>query len=183
MISKEVRLSYVNLLQPAENLSGDLKYGCRVLVDKTDKDALAEFEAATERAIKVGLEKGKFSKAQVGSPKFKRPLRDGDEELALEIVKSPEHKGQIFFNCSSDSPVGMVNITGMPLTTDLEVYSGMYARLDINFYPFNRGGQFGVAVGINNVLKTRDGDRLDNRQNAQDAFAKYFKTEDDAEMK
>lgn len=179
MITNPVRISYVNVLKPKEDLSGNLRYGCRVLIPKEDEALLKSFEAAVHSAKKAGIEKGKFTKAQANGPKFKTPLRDGDVEFKAEIVKSPEHKGHMFFNCSSFDPVGIVNVNGSPITTSEEIYSGCWARLDLSFYPFNSGGSMGVAVGLNNLLKVKDDDRLDGRQNAAEAFKDYFEGVDE----
>ena len=39
----------------------------------------------------------------------------------------------------------------------LEVYSGVYGRASINFYAFNSNGNKGIACGLNNLQKIRDG--------------------------
>jgi hypothetical protein len=51
-----------------------------------------------------------------------------------------------------------------------EVYSGCYARVSINLYPFNVDGNKGIAAGLNNVQKLADGDALSGRARAEDDF-------------
>lgn len=41
-----------------------------------------------------------------------------------------------------------------------EVYSGCWGRASINFFPFNTNGNKGVGVGLNNIQKLKDDDRL-----------------------
>ena len=43
-----------------------------------------------------------------------------------------------------------------------DIYSGMYARVSINFYAYNSAGKRGVGCGLRAVMKTRDGEPLSN---------------------
>ena len=55
-----------------------------------------------------------------------------------------------------------------------EVYSGCYARVSLNFYAFNTNtnGNRGIACGLGNVQKLRDGEPLGGgRTSAADDFA------------
>ena len=54
-------------------------------------------------------------------------------------------------------------------------YSGVYGRASINFYAFNSNGNKGIACGLNNLQKIRDGEPLGGKTRAEDDFA----TEDD----
>ncbi|MFI3058528.1 DUF2815 family protein [Streptococcus sp. 2021WUSS030] len=58
---------------------------------------------------------------------------------------------------------------------DSELYSGIYGRASITFYAFNSNGNKGIACGLNNLQKLRDGEPLGGRTRAEDDFA----TEDD----
>ena len=51
-----------------------------------------------------------------------------------------------------------------------EVYSGCYARLTLNFYAYNANGNKGVAAGLGNVQKLRDGEPLGGISRAEDDF-------------
>ena len=52
-----------------------------------------------------------------------------------------------------------------------EVYSGVYGRASINFYAFNSNGNKGIACGLNNLQKIRDGEPLGGKPRAEDDFA------------
>ena len=41
-----------------------------------------------------------------------------------------------------------------------EVYSGCWGRASINFFPFNTSGNKGIGVGLNNIQKLKDDERL-----------------------
>ena len=51
-----------------------------------------------------------------------------------------------------------------------EIYSGAYYRATVNAYSFTEGSP-GVALGLNNLQKVKEGERLDGRTRAQDDFA------------
>ena len=55
-----------------------------------------------------------------------------------------------------------------------EVYSGCYARVSINFYAFNSNGNRGIACGLGNIQKVRDGEPLGGRSSAADDFSTDF---------
>lgn len=54
-----------------------------------------------------------------------------------------------------------------------EFYSGCYGRAAINFYAFNTNGNKGIACGLNNLMKTADGDALAGKASAEADFAGY----------
>ena len=47
-----------------------------------------------------------------------------------------------------------------PILSRSEVYSGVYGRASISFYAFNSNGNKGIACGLNNLQKIRDGEPL-----------------------
>lgn len=51
-----------------------------------------------------------------------------------------------------------------------EVYSGCYARVSLNFYAFNSNGNKGIACGLGNIQKIRDGESLGGKTTAADDF-------------
>ena len=51
-----------------------------------------------------------------------------------------------------------------------EVYSGCYGRISVNFYGFNNNGNRGIAAGLGNIQKLKDGEPLGGRTNAEDDF-------------
>lgn len=51
-----------------------------------------------------------------------------------------------------------------------EVYSGVYAHVSLSFYAFNTNGNKGVACGLGNIQKVRDGEPLGGRTNASAEF-------------
>ena len=66
---------------------------------------------------------------------------------------------------------GIVDADRNPILERSEVYSGVYGRASINFYAFNSNGNKGIACGLNNLQKIRDGEPLGGKSRAEDDFA------------
>lgn len=170
MITCEGTLSYVHVFEPTVTPSDTLKYSCAFLIPKDNEQGLKEIREAIQQAVAKGVEINKYPRTAV--PGLRLPLRDGDKEVA-EGSRGKEFEGHFFFNCSSVNPPGVVGPDAKPLMDNGELYSGCVGRLDVNFFPYNAKGNKGVGVGLNNVMKVRDGDRLDGRQDAESAFGDY----------
>jgi hypothetical protein len=51
-----------------------------------------------------------------------------------------------------------------------EVYSGCYGKVSLNLYAFNVNGNRGIAAGLGNVQKLKDGEPLGGMSRAEDDF-------------
>jgi hypothetical protein len=51
-----------------------------------------------------------------------------------------------------------------------EIFSGIYGRVGIDFFPYSQAGKKGVGCGLTNVQKLADGDPLGNRTTAEEDF-------------
>ena len=181
VITGKVRLSYAHVFEPASVDGGDEKYSTAILIPKSDKVTLQRIKAATEAAKELGKSKWPNGKVPVGC---KTPLRDGDEERPDDET----YAGCYFLNASSKNKPGIAKPIGkgadgktkfQEITDTTEVYSGCYAKVSLNFYPFDAKGNRGVAAGLNNIVKVQDGDFLGGRSNVNDDFAnEEFDTDD-----
>lgn len=161
------RLSYAHIWEPGRNADGTPgKYSASLLIDKKDKATLANIEKATEAAITAGQTILANAKGNVIRQKLKLPLRDADEEG----VDDPAYEGMMFLNASSRYQPGIVNRKVEDIIDQNEVYSGCYCNVDVNFYAFSVEGNKGIAVGLNNIQKVKDGERLAGGRSAKDAF-------------
>lgn len=170
MITCICRISYPVLFEPKPNPSGVLKYSCSLLIPKTDKAGVAQFNEAIEKAKLLGKEK--LWKGKIPHFRYK-PLRDGDEELESGEKEGKEYTGMYFINCSSNDPPGVVGSNAKPLMDQGEIFAGCYVRADVNPFPYDNSGNKGVGWGLNNIMLIKQGERLDGRQRAEDAFANY----------
>ena len=66
-----------------------------------------------------------------------------------------------------------------PIVDSTEVYSGCYARVSINAFPYNVQGNKGVSFGLNHVQKIADGDYLGGRSRAADDFDDWEDDDDE----
>ena len=172
------RLSYAHIWEPGTNADGTPgKYSASLLVDKSDKETLAKIEKATEAAIKAGQTVLANAKGVVVRQKLKLPLRDADEEG----VDDPAYEGKMFLNATSRYQPGIVNRKVEDILDQNEVYSGCYCNVDVNFYAFSREGNKGIAVGLNNIQKLKDGERLAGGRSAKDAFSVLEDEDEDEE--
>ena len=85
---------------------------------------------------------------------------------------SPLTNRAYFINANSATAPGVVDAS-QEIINRSEVYSGVYGRASINFYAFNSNGNKGIACGLNNLQKIRDGEPLGGKSRAEDDFATY----------
>ena len=87
------------------------------------------------------------------------------------------YQGAYFVNANSTTAPQIVDRSVQPILDRSEVYSGCYAHVSINFYAFNSNGNRGIACGLGNIQKVRDGAPLGGKSSASDDFATV--TDDD----
>lgn len=157
----EVRFSYVHLFKPYAFQQGqEEKYSCTVLVPKTDTDTMARVNAAIEAAKQRGIS-DKWGGIQ--PPVVPTPLYDGDGVRPSDGMEfGSECKGHWVFTASAkaDYPPEVVDRQGNPVINQSEIYSGMYGRVNVTFYPYAFGGKKGIGCGLGPVQKLRDGEVL-----------------------
>lgn len=163
VVTGVVRLSYANIWQPKSINGGEEKYSVSLIIPKSDKKTIDAINAAVDAAIKEGV--GKFGGKIPNKAALKLPLRDGDTEREDEA-----YADSYFVNANSTTPPQIVDSKVQPILDRNEVYSGVYARVSITFYAFNSNGNRGIACGLGNIQKVRDGEPLSSRSNAEDDF-------------
>ena len=149
---------------------GAEKYSVSVLIPKTDKETINAINAAIDAAIEEGI--AKFGGKKPNKAAIKLPLRDGDVERDDDA-----YKGHYFINANSNTPPQIVDKAVRPILDRNEVYSGCYARVSLNFFAFNSNGNKGVACGLGNIQKIKDGEPLGGKSSAADDFTTF--AEDD----
>lgn len=175
VITNKVRFSYVNIFRSRAFREGqDAKFSICLLIPKEDKAGLAKIQRAIDEAVQEGIS----SKWGGKQPKnLHLPLRDGDLERADE---APEYEGMMFLNANSNSKPGIVDKDLNEILDPDEVYSGCWGRASINFFPYDSNGNRGVGVGLNNIQKLKDGERLGAaRAAAEDDFGDGFEDEEE----
>jgi hypothetical protein len=167
----EARLSYVHLFKPYAFQPGqEEKFSCTVLIPKTDMDTMNRINAAIEAA----KQKGTTDKWNgICPPIIPTPVHDGDGVKTDGTAYGPECRGHWVINASAktDYPPEVVDANLNPIINQSEIYSGIYGRVNLNFYPFSFNGKKGVGCGLGPVQKTRDGEALGgSAPSASEAF-------------
>ena len=166
------RWSYVNAWEPKSINGGAPKYSVSLIIPKSDTKTIEKIQAAIQAAYEEGQGKLKGNGKSVPALSvLKTPLRDGDAERPDDEAYADSY----FVNANSGTAPGIVDADRQPIIDRSEVYSGVYGRASINFYAFNSNGNKGIACGLNNLQKIRDGEPLGGKSRAEDDFD----TEDD----
>ena len=161
---KNTRLSYFHGWEPTSINGGPERYSVSVLIPKDDKETVKAINDAVDAAIEEGI--AKFGGKKPNKAAIKLPLRDGDTEREDEA-----YAGHWFINANSKTAPQIVDKAVKPILDRDEVYSGCYARVSLNFYAFNSNGNKGIACGLGNIQKVKDGEPLGGRSSAADDFA------------
>lgn len=170
VVTGRVRLSYVHLFVPRIGTNGgDPKYGATILLPKSDIATKQRIDAAIQAAIAAGVS-SRWNGAR--PPQVATPIHDGDGVRPSDGMPfSDECKGHWVFTASSKQAPQVVDLGLNPIIQQTDVYSGMYARVSINFFPYATGGKKGIGCGLRNVQKVDDGEPLGGRTNAADDFS------------
>lgn len=164
----KTRWSYANVWEPKSINGGTPKYSVSLIIPKSDTKTIAKIQAAIQAAYEEGQGKLKGNGRTVPALSvLKTPLRDGDTERPDD----PAYADSYFINTNSSAAPGIVDVDRQPIIDRSEVYSGVYGRASINFYAFNSNGNKGIACGLNNLQKIKDGEALGGKSRAEDDFA------------
>ncbi len=162
------RWSYANVWDPKSIAGGTPKYSVSLIVSKDDTATVNKIKAAIQSAYEEGQSKLKGNGKTVPALSvLKTPMRDGD----LERPDDEAYANSYFINANSAAAPGIVDADRQPIIDRSEVYSGVYGRASINFYAFNSNGNKGIACGLNNLQKIKDGEPLGGKSRAEDDFA------------
>lgn len=166
-----VRLSYAKLVTPRANKKGgEPKYGVTLLIPKTDNATKLDIEASMKAAYEEGVSK-KWGGAH---PQMKQILWDGDGLRQSGLPFGEECKGHWVITASSKQKPQVVGIDNVNCElAPSDIYSGMYARVTINFFPYDTEGSKGVGCGLGNVMKVSDGEPLAGGASAASDFADF----------
>ena len=169
------RWSYCNAWEAKAINGGTPKFSVSLIIPKSDTATIAKVKAAIQAAYEEGASKLKGNGKSVPQlSAIKTPLRDGD----LERPDDEAYANAYFINANSATAPGIVDADRQPIIDHSEVYSGVYGRASINFYAFNSNGNRGIACGLGNIQKVRDGEPLGGKTNASAEFGTLDEDDD-----
>lgn len=78
--------------------------------------------------------------------------------------------GGVFLNCRSKAKIQVVDGAKRPITSPDDIYSGCFVRAALIAFAYDQKGNKGVSFAAGPLQKWEDGERLDNRISADQAF-------------
>jgi hypothetical protein len=160
-ITPVFRVSFPNVFNPSD-YDGKIRYQLTMLFEPDDVEDLRKAIEEVARA-----EFPKLFKSDVWPKSIRHPLIDGDTKPDLG------YEGLIFCRTKSTRKPGVVDANRDPILDPSDFYSGCYARASVNIYAYNNQSK-GIALGLNNLMKTDDGEPLGSVQSkAEDDFADF----------
>lgn len=161
VITSEFRVSFANVFRPGKVMQEGAtpKYGVTMLFPKG-----ADLSALTSAAHAVMVEKWGADKAKW--PKnLRNPFRDQGEK-----DHAGYEAGAVFINATSQQRPGLVDAKLQDIIEERDFYSGCFARASVRAFAYDKAGNRGVAFGLQNVQKLRDGEPLGGRSRPSDDF-------------
>lgn len=151
------------------NEAASYKFGCTAIWTP------AEF-GANDKVLWTALTKALDEKAQEF---FKKPWKQLPADVKRGLRNGEEKdfdgfgKGTWFANLTTTERPGVVDMAKKVISPEEgnadQLYPGCYCRATVTVYGYNKVGK-GVAIGLSNLQKVKDGDRLDNRVAAENDF-------------
>ncbi len=156
------RFSFLHCWEPDSVNGSEPKYSVSAIIPKSDTATVNRIKEAIENAKKESVSKwgGKIP------ANLRTPLRDGDIDRAGEEA----YAGCYFLNANSRQAPQVVDRKVQPILDRSEVYSGCYGKISVTFYGYNSNGNRGIAAGLGNIQKLKDGESLGGRAKASDEF-------------
>jgi hypothetical protein len=169
VVTGTARLSYANLTTARAGLQGgEAKFSTTILIPKSDIATKQRIDAAIQAATNAGVS-DKWN--GVRPPILSTPVHDGDGVRVSDGMPFGEEcKGHWVFTASSKNKPEVVDANLNPIINPSEIYSGMYARVSVNFFPYAQAGKKGIGCGLGPIQKIADGEPLGGRVSATEAF-------------
>jgi hypothetical protein len=170
IITPEFRGAFVQVFK-ATAMKGQAdskpKYSVRaVFMPGTDITALKEAakQAATE-------------KWGNNLPKVLRSPFRKNEELENELIGVPGDAVVVTFSANEDRRPGVVDAKLQDIIDEADCYSGAWYRAQVRAFGYDTAGNKGVAFGLQNLQKLREGEPMGGRVPASKAFTAVENTE------
>ncbi|WP_278833502.1 ssDNA-binding protein [Porphyromonas cangingivalis] len=150
MITGEVRLSYPYLFKPnTDSKYPTDKYETLILVPVGDTETIEMFKSCVQACGKDAVE---------NRPEWKR--KKPTKYQGVELLEAGENdiSGYLKFRAKSGRKPAVINQRKEAITDPEEIYGGVFARVQINFFAWGDISNGGVSAGLIAVQKVRDGE-------------------------
>lgn len=171
LITPVFRGSFVTLVKARSIEEGQTpKYSILAPLSKTNKEATAFIAKLRAEIARVVL--AKFGKAIPEKALKHFPIRDGD------TMEQEGFAGHWCISASNKFKPGVVDGAGNKLFSEEDLYSGAWYRASISVWAWShKTGGKGVSINLDNVLKTKDDEKIGGGTKAEDDFKSYLDTE------
>ena len=169
VVIPEARLAYVNVWEPKKIVNGEKKYSVEVIFPESDKETAKKISDAMSAAVQEYRSRLPECK---DTDELISPLKRGNVTRPFD----PDYADMFYMRASSVNTVGVVYPTLKPIINRAEVYSGIYAKVSVSFYVYNKTDRNGnpaqgIACCLRNIMKLSDGKPMGRRDTPEDDFA------------
>ena len=166
VVTPEITCSFPYLFEVSDYTG---KYGLSIPIPEDEKEFIKKLNNCIGNAAENKW--GKTSRKEIGK-KIASPLRSGNDEKGDDEV----YQDTVFFSANSNKRPGVVDKGVNPVMDQEDVYPGCIIRASVIFYAYDFKGKKGVACGLQNVMKVKDGTPLGGKSNPADDFGEYADT-------
>ena len=154
------RASFCDIVEPTEYL-GKQFFSATILLPKDDipKETANVLNTAVQDAIAVGV-KTRWNNQKPDD--LQLPLRSGAKKFKDNPDTYDAYEHCVYLVAKKHSPtVGPVVMANGKRVYDVDtVASGDWCAFDVSLYPYKKGGNKGIAVGLNGVTLIKNGERF-----------------------
>lgn len=177
-LTPKFRVSYPNVFEARQNeKSGEMEYSLSAIFPKGAD--LTKVQAAVSAAIteKWGVDSKKWPKplrlpfrkaeelAEIGEDQNAK--RDAQGKLVLPMG---HEEGGVWLRLKSKLQPGLIDANKEDIIDKNQFYAGCYARASVKAFAYDKAGNRGVSLWLQNIQKMGDGEPLAGRPKAQDQF-------------
>jgi len=164
-----VRCSYLNINAPKAFGDEKPKYSVSLIIPKDDAATLKKIDAAMRAAYENGISilKGKGRTTPTYEEIIAQgPLHDGDKKKDGDSA----YQNAFYLNAKNERRPRVIDVDKNEILDSSELYSGIYAKVAIGFYCYNKKGNRGIGVSLDILMKVADGQPLGSTISIDEAF-------------
>lgn len=154
ILTKPCRLAFPAIKEPKKNAQGKDKYGCVLLIPKTDTAALQPLKELIAKVL--GEEWPDKAKRPGG---LKLGIRDGDVPNGNGNIPTG-YAGNWVVSCTSNYKPGLFDAAAKQILDGSLFYAGCYVIAHVNAFTYKESGNSGASFGLANIQFVRDGEKL-----------------------
>lgn len=163
VMTPEFRVSFPYVFAPSKDREDPTKPGKYSVTMLFSKEA--DLKPLQQAVFDVMVQE--FGPDKAKWPKIRMPFRDQADKA--EKFKGYE-PGSVYITATSKDRPGLVDQSVTKMINPEDFYAGCYARATVNAFYYKKRGNEGVAFGLGNIQKTKDGEPLSGRANPEADF-------------